>query len=205
MLTKAEAQIITNAGIKIISVYETTADRCKGGSLNGTVDGKLALQCAQNVGQTLGTAIYPCADFEASPSDMAAIQAYVNAFAAQIVGYGPGIYGSFATVEAMRGIAKYFYQTIAWSHGQKSTLANVYQSDCGADGNGLTMHGIGVDLDDILGNEGSWDCNMIPVIEANKIISTIHDQYNAAVNQEQKDELHRQANYLRLLSGQPLQ
>lgn len=203
MLTKAEAQIISNAGMKIVSIFETTADRCKGGTANGIEDGKTAFMCALQVGQTLGTAIYAVADFEALPSDMAAIQAYLNGFALQIQGYEVGIYGSFSVIEAMKRTAKHFMQTLAWSGGHKSALANIYQCDCGPYSNGLTMHGVNVDLNDILGNEGGWDSNMIPVAEANKIISTIHDQYNLAVNQEQKDELHRQANYLRIQSGQP--
>lgn len=202
-LTKAEAQVITDAGMKIVSIFETTADRCKGGTANGIEDGKTALMCALQIGQTLGSAIYFAVDYEALPSDMPAIQAYLNGFALNLQGYEVGVYGSFAVIEAMR--AKHSWQTLAWSHGQKSPLANIYQCDCGPAANGLPMHGMNVDLDDILGGEGSWNLNMIPVVEANKLIDTIHTLLPFISDQVKKDELHRQAQYLRTVSGQALQ
>lgn len=202
-LTRQEAEIISNAGLKIVSVFETVANRCQGGQSTGTEDGKSALQCALAVGQTLGTAIYFAVDFDAKPNDLVAIEAYLKAAALEIKGYEVGVYGSFAVVEAMkvRGI-KYLWQTIAWSHGFKSSSANIYQFDCGNDGNGLSMHGIGVDLDEINLNEGGWDTMQIPVLDASKIIQLISSAYLATNDPVARAEYHRLANVMRTASNQ---
>ena len=48
-LTKAEAEAITNAGMKLLCVYETTADRARNGMAAGAVDGANALNCAREI------------------------------------------------------------------------------------------------------------------------------------------------------------
>ena len=175
-LTKREVDDITKAGLKIISVFETTADRALGGSINGSIDGLQAIQTAISIGQTRGSVIYFAVDFEAQPEQMRAIQMYLEAAAYQIKDYEIGVYGSFAVVEVMRSIGiRYLWQTRAWSRGQVSTSVNIYQSDCGPTGGGLTLNGILVDLDDINDNAGGWNTVMIPVEDANKIIKSLSE------------------------------
>ncbi len=66
------------------------------------------------------------------------------------------MYCSYAVVEAMakRGACQRFWQTYAWSKGQLSKSANLYQFK-----NGQTFAGHDVDLNDGVENEGWWDTN----------------------------------------------
>lgn len=152
-LTRAEAEAITQAGLKLVSVFETTASRPAGGAAAGVVDGREAMTEAKLVGQPPGSAIYFAVDYDAQPADFKAIEAYLRAAAAEIAGYGLGVYGSYAVVEEMarRGAARHFWQTYAWSHGQKSRKANIYQYK-----NDISLAGIGVDLNESFGDEGFW-------------------------------------------------
>lgn len=151
-LTKSEAGRISEAGISILSVYESTADRACGGNAAGLADGAAALKEAKGIGQTEGSAIYFAVDFDAQSSDYDKIEAYLKSAASQIMGYHIGVYGSYRVCEEMakRGI-KYCWQTYAWSRGKKSVHANVYQYK-----NGISLAGITCDLNESYGNEGFW-------------------------------------------------
>lgn len=162
-LTRAEADAITAAGMQVISVYETSANRPAGGARNGTVDGKAALKEAQAIGQPAGTAIYFAVDYDAQAKDFAAIEAYLRAAAAEITGYTVGVYGEYDVIEEMakRGAAKHFWQTYAWSAGKKSARANVWQYK-----NGQNVAGHPVDLNESYGDEGWW--NTKPAVKPTK-------------------------------------
>jgi hypothetical protein len=156
-LTRSEAEIITAAGLQIVSVFETTANRAAGGAPNGHTDGALALSLAQELGQPVGSTIYFAVDFDTNSFDV--ISAYLRAASTHIVGYDTGVYGSYGVVEAMKdsGACSKFWQTYAWSRGNKSESINIYQYDCGPTGQGFEKNGIGVDLDESFGNEGWWN------------------------------------------------
>jgi len=154
-LTRAEAEAITAAGLKIVSVFETTASRPAGGSAAGSVDGAEALKEALAIGQPKGSAIYFAVDFDVSGKDtMDAIERYLRAAASAIPGYEVGVYGEYDVIEEMarRGAAKHFWQTYAWSKGKKSARANIYQYK-----NGQTVAGHPVDLNESYGGEGWWN------------------------------------------------
>lgn len=155
-LTRAEAEAITAAGLQIVSVFETTANRPAGGGPAGFLDGTEALREAVSIGQPVGTAIYFAVDFDASAKDYDAIEAYLRAAAGAIPGYRVGVYGEYDVIEEMarRGAAKHFWQTYAWSGGKKSAKANIYQYK-----NGQTVAGHPVDLNESYGNEGWWNLN----------------------------------------------
>jgi hypothetical protein len=155
-LTRAEAEAITAAGLKIVSVFQRGQKDAAGGAANGTRDGKAAYQEAKAIGQLAGTAIYFAVDFDAQPKDYDAIEAYLRAAAKELPGYNVGVYGSYAVVEEMarRGAAKHFWQTYAWSRGKISKCANLYQYK-----NGQTLAGHTVDFNESYGNEGWWDTN----------------------------------------------
>jgi hypothetical protein len=158
-LRKSEADNINKAGLYIVSVFETSAGRASGGAANGSYDGKIAYEEAKNLGQPEGSTIYFAVDFEASKSQLNAIEQYLIAAKAEIPGYKIGVYGSYLVVEEMatRGACDNFWQTLAWSYGKKSEHANIYQYDCGRSGLGLPYLGITIDLDESYGNEGWWN------------------------------------------------
>lgn len=155
-LTRTEAEFITAVGMKVVSVFQRGTSDVKGGSANGSRDGKAAYQEAALVGQPIGTAIYFAVDYDAQPSDYNAIESYLRAAARELPGYLVGVYGSYAVIEEMakRGACERFWQTYAWSKGKLSKAANLYQYR-----NGQTLAGHTVDLNDGLGNEGWWDTN----------------------------------------------
>ncbi len=152
-LTRQEAEIITNAGMMVVSIFETTANRPAGGANAGKTDGLLVLQEASAIGQPKGTAIYFAVDYDAQQEDYSAIEEYLRSTGNVLVDYAVGVYGSYAVVEEMarRKAAIHFWQTYAWSGGKKSSNANIYQYK-----NDQPLAGIQVDLNDSSGNEGWW-------------------------------------------------
>jgi hypothetical protein len=207
-LTRAEAEAITAAGMKIVSVFETTANRPVRGAAAGAVDGAEALKEAKAIGQPLGTAIYFAVDYDAQPKDYDAIEAYLRAAAAAITGYRVGVYGSYAVIEEMarRGAAQHFWQTYAWSRGKRSQRANIYQHK-----NGVTLAGHTVDLNESYGGEGWWDTSrkeakpkMDPK-DAEKIIRFLSAAWYATESKEAREEFHRLANEVRKAAGLPVQ
>jgi len=221
-LTQAEAEAITDAGMQVISVYETSANRPAGGAAAGQADGAAAFREAQTVGQPPGTAIYFAVDYDARAQDYDEIEAYLHAAATQIPGYEAGVYGSYAVIEEMakRGACRHFWQTYAWSRGQKSSRANLYQYR-----NNVKVAGVTVDLNESFGNEGGWttkqrggDGGVTPENPATgggtnekmssddavKIIAFLQAAWKVATTKTDKEEFHRLANEVRKAAGLPL-
>jgi len=201
-LTRSETELITAAGMQIMSVFEISASRPIGGAAAGQTDGAAAYKEAQLIGQPIGTAIYFAVDYDAQPADYNAIETYLRAAGEQIPGYAVGVYGSYAVIEEMarREVAKHFWQTLAWSRGQKSQKTNVYQYK-----NDVSMAGIGIDLNESFGNEGFWNTEVkkkMSAEDANKIIAFLSAAWRATECQAARDEFHRLANELRKVSGQ---
>ncbi|MED5019345.1 DUF1906 domain-containing protein [Paenibacillus chibensis] len=167
-VTKEEAETIIAAGLQILSVFERTADRTKGGAANGAEDGKRAYAHVRSIGQPIGTAIYFAVDYDAPASQHNNIEAYLRAAAKEIPGYKIGVYGSFSVIEAMaiRGAASYFWQTLAWSRGLISAKANVYQKQIDVGANGIM-----VDWNDQYSDAGLWGAavQQPPVKEETKV------------------------------------
>ncbi|MFC5470167.1 DUF1906 domain-containing protein [Cohnella suwonensis] len=205
-LTPSEAQAITNAGMQIVSVYETSANRPAGGSSAGQQDGASARKEAQTLKQSTGSAIYFAVDYDAQPQDYDEIEQYLKAAAAQIPGYDAGVYGSYAVVEEMykRSACKRFWQTYAWSGGKKSAHANLYQYK-----NGVTVGGVQADLNDGYGNEGWWSTQTggggdeMSQEDATKIIRFLSAGWYVATTKTDKDEFNRLANEVRKAAGLP--
>ena len=152
-LTKKEAEIICNAGLRLLTVYETTADRPRGGSAYGTVDGKSARQCAEAIGMPHSGVLYFAVDY--ATKDYDTVEAYMRAAAQQIAPYRLGVYGSYSVVEAMRsrGVTNYLWQCVAWSYRMVSPHYSVYQHTAGA-----SVAGVAVDINDCPNMEaaGMW-------------------------------------------------
>lgn len=206
-LTRVEAELITATGMKIISVFQRGKNDAAGGAANGSRDGKAAFQEAKLIQQPEGTAIYFAVDYDAQPADYGAIEAYLRAAAKELPGYLVGVYGSYAVVEEMarRGACQRFWQTYAWSKGQLSKAANLYQYK-----NGQTLAGHTVDFNDGLGNEGWWDTNTQQVDKpvdresAEEVIAILGAVYMAADNDPGvREAAHYAANALRCAVGIP--
>lgn len=141
-LTAEEARVITDAGLRLLTVWETTADRVKGGATAGREDGARAYQCAKEIGMPANGIIYFAVDYDAQPADYRTIADYLAAARTQTGEYEVGVYGSYSVVEEMAGqyVCKGFWQCLAWSYGRKSDHLTVYQGEFG-----LTVAGVPVD------------------------------------------------------------
>ncbi|MZQ81783.1 DUF1906 domain-containing protein [Paenibacillus sp. 5J-6] len=206
-LTKSEAQRISQAGLEIVSVFETTASRALGGRNAGLADGATAVQVAHQLGQPAGSCIYFAVDFDATSAQMATVVAYIRAASEATPEYTTGVYGSYAVMEAVKkaGACSRFWQTYAWSGGKKSTFINIYQYL-----NDVSENGIQIDHDESYGSEGWW--NTLPPVtyplsthDANVIIPFLSAGYEATTSLPARAEFNRLANELRKASGQPQQ
>ncbi|MDX5091649.1 DUF1906 domain-containing protein [Lactobacillus crispatus] len=209
-LTRTEAEAITAAGMHVVSVFQRGTNDAKGGTENGTRDGKAALQEAKLIGQPVGTAIYFAVDYDAQSADYTAIEAYLRAAAKELPGYSVGVYGSHAVIEEMarRGACKHFWQTYAWSRGKLAKATNIYQYK-----NRQELAGHTVDFNDALGSEGWWNTNP-PAVEkpvnkfdkesAEEVISILGSVWMASDNDPGvREAAHYAADALRDAVGIP--
>ncbi|RED64683.1 DUF1906 domain-containing protein [Cohnella lupini] len=205
-LTSSEADAISKAGMQVISVFETTANRPAGGAAAGEEDGKAAFKETKLVGQPEGSAIYFAVDYDAQPRDYDAIEQYLIVAAKQIPGYLTGVYGSYAVVEEMakRNACTCFWQTYAWSQGKKSDHANVYQYQ-----NNVVIAGVSLDLNVSYDGEGWWNtAEEEPTMskdDAEKIIRFLSAGWYVATTKTDKEEYNRLANEVRKAAGLPLE
>ncbi|MEL4105804.1 glycoside hydrolase domain-containing protein [Oscillospiraceae bacterium WX1] len=155
-LSADEAHHLTDAGLSIVSVFETSAGRARGGASYGTSDGMDALQAALSVKMPVSGTIYFAVDFNAADGDMDAIESYLKAAKTSMGPYKIGVYGSFSVVEEMakRRACDSFWQTYSWSGGKKSQNAAIYQYL-----NGQSAAGITVDYDEAYDDTGMWNLN----------------------------------------------
>jgi hypothetical protein len=113
-LTAAEAQLLSDHGFDIVTVYEDAPTESSYFSAGrGTKDANGALAQALSVGQPAGSAIYFTVDYDAPQSDIDGnITAYFAAIAAAIgMQYVVGVYGSGNTCTA---ILKSGHAKLAW-------------------------------------------------------------------------------------------
>lgn len=123
-LSLAEAKALSAAGLKIVSIFESTAERARGGAPAGATDGAKAFLQASALGQPQGSAIYATADFDDAAVEDATVIAYFAAFKAALEGQGKlGVYANGATCQAAldAGIADYTW--LAGGMGMRGSRA----------------------------------------------------------------------------------
>lgn len=127
-ITPVERDRLQAQNLAIGLVWETAANRALSGSAAGRDDGADAARLAASLGVPGGVPIYYAVDFDASESQLGAIEQYLSA-AGTSSGRAVGVYGSITVVDHMLtgGRATYGWQTAAWSRGRVSTLAHLYQ------------------------------------------------------------------------------
>lgn len=154
-LTKREADAITGAGLRLLTVWETTAERVKGGAAAGAEDGRRALDCAKEIEIPREGILYFAVDYDAPAADMPTIEAYFHAAREQTHGYDIGVYGPYRAIEylARRNVCRGYWQCLGWSGGQVSAYHNIYQAQWGK-----TVAGVPVDINDCpdMDRAGIW-------------------------------------------------
>ena len=123
-LSAHEAMALSKAGLKIVSIFETTAKRALMGAAAGTEDGTTALDQAAALLQPQGSAIYATADFdEQTPQDQAML-AYFQAFKVALSGNAKlGVYGNGALCQTMLNALIADYTWLAGGSGMRGTRA----------------------------------------------------------------------------------
>jgi hypothetical protein len=150
-LSHAEARSLSAAGIDVVVVWETTANRAGQGRAAGATDAKEAERQAKACGMPSSKPIYFAVDFDASAGQVSDYFRGVNS----VLGVRrTGAYGGVRAVRGLldAGLVHYAWQTYAWSAGQLEKRAQLYQYS-----NGHRMAGVSCDYDKALhADYGGW-------------------------------------------------
>ncbi len=129
ILTPEEADDLRAHGIDIVSNWETYADRMLEGYDAGRTDAKYARAQVLRCGGRLDRPIYFSADWDATPEQQSAIDAYLNGAASVIGAENVGVYGGYWVVKRCldNGTARWGWQAEAWSGGNVDQRAHLRQ------------------------------------------------------------------------------
>lgn len=159
-LSRTEAESLSAAGIWIVVVWETTANRALTGRSGGVADAQEAARQAKACGMPEDRPIYFAADWDASEGQQDEINAYLDG-AASVVGRGRvGLYGGYGPVKRAFDAGKmaYGWQTYAWSGGRWDARAQLQQYS-----NDHTLNGVGVDYNRaVAADYGQWRVGVSP-------------------------------------------
>lgn len=124
-----EVDYLNSRGIRIVTLFETTADRFTGGLAAGMQDARAAAGQASELGQPLGTPIYFTVDFDVQPADLHLLDDYFHGIKEGTFHYAIGCYGSYTTISRVHALAsaQYLWQTHAWSGGLWHPAAHIRQ------------------------------------------------------------------------------
>lgn len=159
-LSENEARILTDNSFKIGVVYETTGQTPKRGISAGEHDAEEALKCAKALNMPNTACIYFAVDYEPiTTNDFYNISNYFIGVKS-VLGdtYKMGVYGNFAVVEwlARQNICNCYWQCVAWSYGNLSASATMYQHTWNK-----SKAGILVDENIIYKDVGFWNYNSV--------------------------------------------
>ncbi len=127
-LIPSEAAALKAAGLAIVVVFETYAGRMREGRAAGVADAQHSDAVVNALGMA-GLPVYFAADWDATPGDQTAINAYLDGVASVIGRARTGIYGGYYPVKRAldAGKATWAWQTIAWSGGQWDARVHIRQ------------------------------------------------------------------------------
>jgi hypothetical protein len=158
-LSPGEARELTAAGIWIVVVWETTAQRALSGHAGGVADARAALAQAQACGMPHGRPIFFAVDFDAQPKHLPAVLGYLDGAASVLGKHATGVYGGYRAVHAaLSGHCAWGWQTYAWSHGVWDSRAQLQQYS-----NDRRVGGVGVDYNRAVhADYGQWRVGITP-------------------------------------------
>lgn len=127
-LTLAERDALHGENLGVGLVWEAVANAPLMGWDRGISDAAEAMSQADALSFPLDLPVFFAVDFEPFAAHMQAVSAYFRAL--NLACTRPvGAYGCYALVESMHGLslATYFWQCVAWSYGQVSRHAHLFQ------------------------------------------------------------------------------
>jgi hypothetical protein len=138
-LTAGEVSALKAAGIDIVANWEWGADDALDGFNRGVEHAKAADKQAAALGMPSDRPIYFSCDFDATPGQQAAIDAYMDGVASVIGRSRTGAYGGYYVIKRLfdHGKITWGWQTYAWSGGQWDSRAQVRQIQNGIEGGQL--------------------------------------------------------------------
>jgi len=161
-ISPVEASACKELGVKIVLVFETTANR----ALDGEDAGRFDARSAQRQAQTTGVwgrfrkpIIYFAVDFDSTPKEWPVIHSYLKGAQTVLKGRA-GVYGGYWTVKRALDskVVRFAWQTYAWSGGAWDPRAQLHQY-----ANGKSVAGLSVDLDRAVHFDyGQWPRPLIP-------------------------------------------
>jgi hypothetical protein len=143
-LTAAEAASLTGAGLALVANAEGAADGLLGGWDVGVSWARSADTAFRALGMSAGRPIYLSVDFDCGPDKQWAACAQALRGAASVLGPARvGVYGSYDVMQWAKrdGVARWYWQTYAWSGGRWAGHNNLEQYR-----NGVSLAGGTVDL-----------------------------------------------------------
>lgn len=159
-LTRAEADALSDAGIWIVVVWQTTARRPLAGRSAGAADARDAAAQARTCGMPADRPIYFAVDFDATAGQQDEINAYLDGAASVLGRDRVGLYGGYFQVKRTldAGKASWAWQTYAWSGGRWDSRAHIQQYL-----NEQVLNGAAVDYDRATKDDyGQWRVGVSP-------------------------------------------
>lgn len=154
-LTRSEAEDYSHAGLDILTVWEATQYAPLNGFDQGVLDAKAALICSEATGQPANSPIYFAVDFNPhTPEEFEKIAGYFRGVKDVLGNDRTGVYGGLSTIHfaVARNLAKFLWQTLAWSGGVWNPHAQLRQVR-----NGVQVSGVETDIDTaVSANFGQW-------------------------------------------------
>lgn len=148
----AEAQALQAADIMLCPVWEFSGTDFTGGFSAGASDGRAAASAMRALGAPAGSLIWFAID--QGTTDYASTNNYLRGCKSGSAEYIAQLYGHNGVCDeaAAAGLGELHWQTYAWSGGQVSSHASLYQYQ-----NGVMIGGISMDRDRTLkGLSGPW-------------------------------------------------
>ncbi len=125
-LSRQEALILSHAGLDIVAVWETTANRALSGYNAGTQDARAAVAQLKAIGAPGDAVVYFAVDFEDKDEP---VGDYFRGVGSVIGKRRTGVYGGIAPVHRLMAanLCAYGWQTYAWSGGEWEPDAQLRQ------------------------------------------------------------------------------
>ncbi|ULT56614.1 LysM peptidoglycan-binding domain-containing protein [Neobacillus drentensis] len=154
-MNKAEADAILNAGLQLVSIWETNPTNATYFTrARGISDAQEASRYAKTLVQTEGSAIYFAVDYDAQPADMDSILTYFTGVRTGIdPSFKVGVYGSYSVLTMLydHKAVDFYWQTTSWSRGHVADFHHILQYQ-----HNLPLAGIQVDYNEFANRAGAW-------------------------------------------------
>jgi len=160
-LSADEARLLSDAGLDLAVVWESTQCRAREGRTAGAADARTASAQARACGMPEPRPVYFAVDFDAGDAELPQIVDYLGGAATVLGTKRVGVYGGYRVVGHCldRAVAGFAWQTYAWSAGRRDPRAQLYQHR-----NGVVIGGVSCDRDTAFAADfGQW---RVPVEKA---------------------------------------